>query len=513
MTPLRYAHIACLLVLTAFCASAQCEVEYEGGITANFGKGDFAPYYISANHGGTLTQQFSGLLNAAAKHNLDTTKRVSYGFGAELWGGLASSTDYDRYDVATGRFNPNSQRPAHAWVQQLYANLKYRGLFATLGAKARRSEVASADLSSGDLIMSGNARPGAGLTIGFVNYQNIPFTKGWVQISGELGYERLSDGDWLKNHYNYYNNFLTTGYWYNYKQFHLRTRPDKPVVFTIGAQATCQFAGTQEKYEKGVLVETVKMPATLKSFFRSIIAGSGGENKGDQDYVEGNHVGSWDVMLEYKNANFGKIRAYHQTIWEDGSGIGLQNGFDGLWGLEWRSNEKDIVTGAVIEYIDLSNQSGHIHFAADLNTESGITGGATGDDNYYNNYAYNGYHNHGMSIGSPFVKAPIYNTDGYLRYADNLMRGVHIGVKGYFRPEIDYRILFSYRRAWGTAELPRFRGASATCLLLEATARPSWLKGLVLKAQFALDRGALLGNNTGGLVSISYQGNFNFGKK
>lgn len=56
------------------------------------------------------------------------------------------------------------------------------------------------------------------------------------------------------------------------------------------------------------------MPANFKSFFRSIIAGSGGDNPGDQMYVEGNHVGSWDIMLDYENDAVGKFRAYHQTI-------------------------------------------------------------------------------------------------------------------------------------------------------------------------------------------------------
>ncbi|MDY2865398.1 MAG: hypothetical protein SOV34_01975, partial [Sodaliphilus sp.] len=87
MTFLRYVNIIYMLATTAFLASAQFEVEYEGGVTANYGKGDIAPYYINSNRGGTLTQQYSTLLNAAAKHELDTTRRFSFGFGAEFWGG------------------------------------------------------------------------------------------------------------------------------------------------------------------------------------------------------------------------------------------------------------------------------------------------------------------------------------------------------------------------------------------------------------------------------------------
>ena len=509
----RHIIVACVWLAAALCASAQCEVEYDAGITANYGKGEIAPYYINSNRGGTLTQQYSALLSAALRHEMDTTRRFSYGFGAELWGGYSSSVSYARYDVGSDRFLRNQQHPARAWVQQLYADVKYRSLKATVGAKARQSVMASTDLSSGDLIMSGNARPGAGIAAGFVNYQTVPFTNGWLQISGELGFERFGDTQWLENHYNYCNNFLTTGYWFNYKQMHLRTSPNQPVVATIGAQAACQFAGTQHIYQNGILTKSVPMSANFKSFFRSIIPGSGGDNPGDQVYVEGNHLGSWDMMVEYRHRRVGKFRAYHQTIWEDGSGIGFQNGFDGLWGLEWRSATRSLVSGVVLEYIDFTNQSGHVHFSEELNRESPIKGGATGMDDYYNNYSYNGYQNRGMSIGTPFAKSPIYNTDGYVRYLDNLLRGFHVGVKGYLGSEYVYRLLFSYRTAYGTAEHPRYKAAHATCFMLEAVSRPKWLKGLELKAQFAFDRGSLLGNNTGGLVAVTYSGDFNIGKK
>ena len=509
---IKYLLVCLAMMATTSGAFAEVEVDYESSFTANFGKGDLAPYYIMSNRGGTITQQYGALVNAALKHQIDTTERFSYGFGAELWAGLSSALPYEKYHLDKDAFIPHDERPAYCWVQQLYADVKYRSLFATIGAKARRSEVVDAELSSGDLVMSGNARPGAGVAAGFINYQTIPYTKGWLQISGEISYERFSDGDWLKNHYNYYNNFLTTGYWFHYKQMHLRTRPDQPVVVTIGAQAATQFAGTWNTYENGVLTKSLKMPANFKSFFRAIVAGSGGNNLGDQLYVEGNHVGSWDMMVEYKHPSIGKMRAYHQTIWEDGSGIGLQNGFDGLWGIEWKAPEKAIVSGAVLEYLDFTNQSGRIHFSKEMEATSGIQGEATGFDNYYNNYCYNGYHNRGMSIGSPFVRGVIYNTDGYLRYTDNLLRGFHVGLKGDVNDEIDYRLLFSYRKGWGTAEMPRQKGVSATCFLLEANVRPHWLRNFDFRMQFAFDRGSLLGNNTGWLVSMRYNGNFNIGK-
>lgn len=499
------------IIATCLVAQAQFSLDYQAGIVANAGGGDFAPHYVAANRGGTVTQTNSALLQAGLWHEMDTTQRFSYGFGAELWTGYSSSTDYLRYVEPQG-MTPQSQHPARFWVQQLFGQLKWRGVFLLIGQKEHETPFLNAELSSGDLIMSGNARPGAGAAAGFVNFQNIPFTRGWVQIAGEMGYYKLGDGHWLENHYNYRNNFVTTRYWYNYKNIYFRTNPSHPFVFTIGGQAACQFGGTVVRYKNGAEVSRTKMDANAKAFFRALIAGSGGGNKGDS-FVEGNHVGSWDIIASYRFKNGHQLRAYYQTPWEDGSGIGKMNGFDGLWGVEITTAGPAPVSGVVLEYLDLTNQSGPIHWAPADHENTPLTDKATGNDDYYNNYSYNGYQNHGLSIGSPMVKAPLYNLDGYMRYTDNVMRAFHVGIKGDISREWHYRALASYRKTWGTPNFPRAGSLHDTSMLVEATFTPLRVPGLEARAQFGLDRGTLLGDNTGALLSITYHGNLTFGKK
>ena len=175
--------------------------------------------------------------------------RLSWGVGAEVWAGYTSSANYSRYDVASLQWYENSQHPSRAWVQQLYAMGKYRGVFLVLGQKYIDAGVVNRNLSSGDLIMSYNARPLPGVRAGFINFQNVPFTRGWLQVRGECGYYHDSGKKWLENHYNYYNQFITTNIWLNYKNFYLRTNPSKPLMLTVGAQAVCQFAGTTTYYK------------------------------------------------------------------------------------------------------------------------------------------------------------------------------------------------------------------------------------------------------------------------
>ena len=489
------------------------DINFHMGIIMNAGNSELAPYYIASNNWGATTQQYSTLLDAGLFHYMTIhPDRISWGAGLQIMGGYSSSAGYEHYD-GNGQFNVQQQHPARLWIQQAYVEGKYRSIFAVAGQRCKQSPIVNGRLSSGDLVWSTNSRPPVGLRAGFIDFQDIPLTREWVQIKGEFGYFRQLDDKWLENHYNYYNHFITTGTWLHYKSLHFRTNPNQPVVFTIGAQSACQFGGTAKYYKDGQLDHTVKMDADLKAFWRTFIAGSGGNSAGDS-FVEGNHLGTWDIALEY-NLNDGKqLRAYTQWLWEDGSGIGKMNGFDGLWGLEYlNAVEQPLIEGAVIEYIDFTNQSGPIHWTPNDHEGTVITGHSSGADDYYNNYIYNGYQSRGMSIGSPFVKSPLYNLDGYMRYRDNVLRGFHIGLKGYLASDWRYRLLGSYRKAWGTPLLPRVGSVDDFSMALDVQYHPVYrFKGWVLNATVAMDHGKLYGNNWGAMLGISYSGAFNFNK-
>ena len=503
-------------LITHYCPVHFNENVYSFGIVGNAGNSELAPYYISSNCGGTTTQQYSVLAYALLQRNIDTRKRFAWGAGLEAWGGYASSAGYQRY-VGDGQFETQKQHPARVWLQQAYLSAKYRGIFAVAGQAGKVSPIVDDALSSGDLVWSNNSRPPVGLRAGFIDFQNIPFTKGWLQIQGEFGYFRELDDKWLENHYNYYNHFITTDVWLHYKSLHLRTNPDQPLVFTIGAQSACQFGGKADYYENGHVTRTVKMDADLKAFWRTFIAGSGGNSAGDS-FVEGNHLGTWDIALQYNLSNYQHLRAYTQWLWEDGSGIGKMNGFDGLWGIEFRQNGSNLVSGAVIEYIDFTNQSGPIHWTPNDHPGTPITSHSSGADDYYNNYIYNGYQSRGMSIGSPFVKSPLYNRDGYMRYRDNVLRGFHAAIEGWFTNEWHYLLQASYRKAWGTPIIPRVGSADDFSMAMSVNYAPYWLRGvkvdgLLVGATVAIDRGSLYGNNWGGRLVISYSGNFNIKRR
>lgn len=521
-------------LLLPLAMAAQVNLKYEFGATGNAGNSDLAPHYIMSNHGGTITQQYSTYLHGALWHPMDTTVRLSWGTGIEAWCGGASNATYWKgqsaetsafpfgggtdpaadtgTDYNTVAIPVNQQHPARVWLQQAYLEGKYRGVQLVLGAKRHESPMVDDLLSSGDLVWSQNARPLVGARAGFVNFQTIPFTRGWVQINGEVGYYKPGDNKWLEHHYNYWNHFITTGWWMNYKYLHLRSNPNKPLMMTLGMQAACQFGGDNVFYERGAEVRRVKQKANAEAFFKALIPGSGGTNKGDE-FFEGNHLGTWDIRADYRLHGGHRLSAYHQHIWEDGSGIAWRNGFDGLWGLEYHAPTPGWVDGAVIEFLDLTNQSGPIHWAPGDHEATPLTSETTGGDDYYNNYAFNGYQVRGMALGNPMAPSPIYNQDGYMRFVHTRVRAIHAAVTGHIGSQWQYCIMASRRAAWGTSLMPMEKAAS-TSLMAQATyTLVNWLDGLQIKAMIATDHGSLIGNNVGGLLSITYSGNFTLGRK
>ena len=494
------------LVAVGLCSRAEEPLNVSGEIFGTVGDSQLAPYYIMSNCGGVVTQGKTAAFRLKATKDLDLSRRFSYSFGVDAVTGYASDADYARID-ADGKPTLRSEGPAAIWLQQLYAQVKYRGVYLSAGMKELHSPLFNTELGSGDFSQSNNARPVPEVRAGFVDFQNIPFTNGWVQIQGEIAYGKYQQDDWLENHYNRLNSFINKGVWTHYKSCYFRTKPSKPFSATVGMQVFSQFGGTAYFYRNGVLADTEPYDVKFEDFFRilTLREGSSDENFGDRQYVYGNTLGSWDFQARYRLRNNSEIKAYFQWPYEDGTGIGKLNGFDGIWGLEYDSRKEDaFVSGAVIEYIDFTNQSGPTHWAPADNPDSSMNGEATGGDNYYNNFRYNSFMNLGMSQGTPFIVSTIYNRNGFMSVLDNRIRGFHVGINGSIYKPLKYRLLLSYRKSWGTYSCPRLEVVDDTSFMLEGIYNFRQVEGLSLKGQFAVDRGNILGNNVGVLLSVSY---------
>lgn len=493
LTRIFYVVLLAFLPVPGAFASGIGPHELETGISQWFstGNGTFAPYYMMSNRFGAVTQRNTYLTGITVGEHLHTSKRFQWSWGVETSFAAQSSARYGLYDKEAEEWTAHKVTPRWFWLQQAFVSVQYRSVFLTAGLKETGSALLSDELSSGDLTWGANARPMPGVRIGLEHFVDVPYTKKWLQVDVNVFIGKPQDDYWLKRHYNYYNYFITTGRWNSYRRLYFRVAPLEKLSVTLGMQAATQICGTQRMYKDGNMIETVRSPFDFDSFVNMLIPRQG------DDYYVGNHLGSWDMMARYRLPSGKVLKVYFQWPWEDGSGIGKKNGWDGLWGLEYQSARRSFISGAVIEYLDFTNQSGPLHWDPEDNTGTSLKGEATGADDYYNNYYYNGYAYLGMSQGTPFLRSPIYNTDGYMRFTDTRVKGVHMAVKGYLTNNWSYRIMASWRKSYGDGYIPRVRTVEAVCWMAECDYDLGGLGIVLLKAQVGMDSGRMFGNNFG----------------
>lgn len=483
-------------------------VRWEAGFIGAGSTGNWAPYYIGSNSGGRHAMKGTADVYGFIGKEFNSDKRFSWTAGAEVAAGYESSADYERYDADVANFVSRQWHPARATVYQLWAGVKYRGVNLWVGMRDHKSLLVDDELSTGDLTLSNNARAVPQAEIGFVDFQNIPFTKGWVQIMGGISYGKFTDNASIKGRYNYWNDHIALGTLFTYKYIYFRTPQDKPFAVTIGAQAAGEFGGTSYYYALGNEFKVVKQKQNLRAFWEMIIP----TKRFSDGFVEGNHVGSWNLKANYRFRSGYNLEGYFQWHWDDGSAMAKRNKWDGLWGVTLSMPDNfSIVRKVLVEYIDMRDQSGPIHWAPSDAPGTTITTEASGGDNYYNSSSFNAWANYGLALGSSFPLAPLYNADGFPQFKYTRTQGVHIAAAGKICPTVDWTAKFSYGIAHGNGRIPypgTLRNASA---MLSAQWDASCvLKGFGVGGSVAFDAGSLRGDNFGVLVKAIYTGDFAF---
>ena len=180
-----------LLSISLFAAAMLCnaqvsrlgtDVTYavEGHVETS--DGDYAPFWFSNNKYGLSTlDPHSGYVRASVKRAIeaDSTRQWAIGYGADL----AVSHNH----------------PADFVIQQLYGEAKYKGLKLIVGSKELPMPFANPELSSGDMVMSTNARPIPQIRLEMPDFWNIPGTDGWVGVKAHIAYGWYTDNRWQRN--------------------------------------------------------------------------------------------------------------------------------------------------------------------------------------------------------------------------------------------------------------------------------------------------------------------------
>lgn len=187
-----------------------------------------------------------------------------------------------------------------------------------------------------------------------------------------------------------------------------------------------------------------------------------------------------------------------ENYFDDFSGMGKLNQFDGLWGFEYKNKNSDYLDNLVVEYYQSTCQSGPLH-----GEDNGVLCGKTGGgDNYYNNFSYPGWTHWGRSIGTPLVASPMYNDNGILYFKYTRVKAFHIGVSGKLSDELRYRFMMSFNKTWGTVFRPLIEPLENFSAMAEFIYTPQKLDNWQFTASLAGDAGEIYGDNLGLRINV-----------
>ncbi len=461
-------------------------VSYLAEVRATFSSGENTPFWLVNNLQGLGSpEKNNGWVRGAVFKKIDTQRKFSWGAGLDLVGGWN----------AIAPFN----------VHQLYGEVKYRSLGLLLGSKEIWGDYNNPRLSSGNLLYSGNAMPIPQLRIGIFDYAPFWGTNGWFSVKGYVSYGMFTDSKWQKS-WATPDTKRTEDVLFHSKELWLRGgNTDKfPLTGEIGIEMATQFGGRSIIGDK-----VISMPHSFKDWLKALIpvAGDSSTPIDEQTNVQGNMLGCYNFALGWHpNTGWG-IKAYFEHYFEDHSQMTFEYGWkDGLWGIEVQLPNNRFVSTFVYEYLASKDQTGAV-----LNNKTPeLPEQVSGRDGYYEHYIYPGWQNWGMGIGNPLALSPIFNPDHTLSFLTTRILAHHIGISGNPINSLNYRLLFSYSRNWGTYFKPLPEVLDNYNGLLEINWQPKKFNGWNFTIGIAADGGQLIGKSFGFMMTISKTGIITF---
>ena len=480
-------------------ASEWSKVGYEVQTNIAVSTGKYAPFWLVSNrHGLSSLENNNANLSLGIFREFDQKAGFTWAYGAEIAGA------YNHYSPF--------------YVQQLYADVKYNCWELSIGSKERWSEGKHRTLSGGGLTFAPNARPIPQVRFGINEYTTIPWWfNGWVKVKGNISYGRYTDDKFLKDFVANSGSRYTANIIFHEKTafFCIANPSGKGLRWESGIEMYTKFGGTL--YEQGK--QKMAFPSSFWEYIKAFVPMPGGENAPNQEKVNvnGNVLGSWHAIMGY-TADEWRLRTYYEHFFEDHSQLfgiswvsdreGVTRFLsyhpwqDGLWGLELELLKGKWLRGIVAEYITSRDQSGPLLHNTNVNFNEQISGG----DDYYNHGFFQSWQHWGMAVCNPQFLSPDYNENGTLSMMCTRIRSLHLGMEGQLYKKWAYRYMGSYTRHWGTYYSPLANSEDVISTMLEIDYVPSKAQGWIVTGVVAVDHSRLIGNNWGGMLTISKTG-------
>lgn len=467
--------IACYIIAALLCSHAPTAVQAQSGLQRQ-NLSSFVEYGASLHTG-----ENTPLWQVSNRHGLSSIDNNTY-----LRGGAFYVDTIRNWRLEGGVDMAVASGFTSTFVlQQAYADVRYKWLGLFAGSREIGSPLLNQQLSSGGLTWSGNARPIPQIGVGVPEYiQVLPR----LALKAEISYGWFTDNNYQKHQ-------VGEGYWYtksikyHHKSGFLRIGvPQGRWQLDLGFSMDVQFGGY-----KSAGMDAGDLGNSWKDYFKVLIPSRGDESspEGEQIAFQGNSMGSEHIRMTYRHDDF-SLSAYLENYYDDLTGMGKRNGFDGLWGIEYKSGRRQAINGFVVEYYQTTHQSGPMH-----GLDYSVVEKTTGADDYYNNDWYPGWVHWGMAIGNPLIASPIYNKDGDMTFKYNRIRAIHLGWSGDISSEWTYLAKLSYNKTWGTPFKPIPDILENFSTFASFFYAPRKWKGWCFETSVAFDFGEIYGDNLG----------------
>lgn len=456
----------------------------------NLGTGKVSPFWFNVNqHGLGSIHPNSAYLRAGIDKKIDSSKRFDFGYGLDLVGG---------YNL-----------DANVIVQQAYADIKYRSLFLSIGSKERHGLFRNPLLSTGGTLISGNARPIPQIRVGFYDWVQPFKNANWFKLKGDFSYGWFTDNRFRRDFIDKQDGVYVKNILYHHKYIAFQFgNEDTRFKVEAAYEIDQQFGGNHYTYKEGELTQVVNIPSSFKDYLRAFLPLPGNDDDFvyNQLYYQGNYVGEWQVNLHYKINNDHKLILGFEKFWEDASGMSFQNRLDGLWSLEYKRSEPALISGALFEYFQSTDQTGPIYWLPSYDgQETNIKHEANGKDNYYNHLIYQSWSHFGRNLGNPLIPSPVIIDGKILNTNCNRIKSCNISLNGFLSKKWSHRIALTYMKGWGTYDTPFIKAKNNISGLLEMIYSPLKIKTLQFRACVGFDFGDIYGGDTFGVqIGVKY---------
>jgi hypothetical protein len=448
------------------------------------------PFFLRANQNGTipLSGSFSSLRLATVKDYQTQTdtlphqkKRLDWGVGIK---GIATISAPSLYKIPT------------FLLPEAYLKIKWGKVELLAGKRQEVVGLGDTLLTSGFVVWSGNALPIPKIQIHTPDFVELGFTK--KLLAFRAGYAH----GWFANSY-------IRGSYLHQKYLYVRLgKPGWRVRVVAGLNHQVQWGGHADYLVGTPLAVNGHLPTSFQDYL-SLITGRYPEALQNDRFTDfdgtnriGNHIGSYDIAIEWRQSDQNWL-LYHQHVYEDASGLALQNVPDGLTGLRFQktklSSAKFQLKRWVLEWLQTTNQSGDTFDQ---------TARYQGADNYFNHSQYReGWTYQGRTIGTPFIApytelAPDVANLGGSFFPNNRLTAWYTALEAAFYKGPTIQTRLAYSRNLGTFSKPYphpFDQFSASVAVRWAVLP---VKGLAITVAGAVDQGTLLTRSAGSWISL-----------